>query len=99
MHLLKETTNQKDDRRYGRAGQTGAARTSQRESAKARPGRKSRREKSMTEKRKDRGRKEREAGRPELGADEAATMLTLSTGSLGRLPCWEFPISVYKLQL
>jgi hypothetical protein len=55
IHLPKETTNQKDDRKQGRAGQTEASRASQRESAKAKPGRKSRREKSIAEKQEDRG--------------------------------------------
>jgi hypothetical protein len=54
MHLPKETTSQKGDRKHGRAGQTEASKASQRDSAKANPGPKSRREKSIAGKQEDR---------------------------------------------
>jgi hypothetical protein len=54
MHLPKDTTSQKGDRKQGRAGQTEASKESQRDSTKAKPGRKSKREKSIAEKQEDR---------------------------------------------
>jgi hypothetical protein len=49
MHLPKETTNQKDDRSPGRAGQTEEAKQSIRESSKTIPSRKSKSARSMLE--------------------------------------------------
>jgi hypothetical protein len=89
MHLPNETTSQKADGEFGLPEQTGEENRRLTSASKSEPGRKSKRDKSITQREEDQaGRGERRRPRREEGEGSECTLLRTSTQSTPTGGAW-----------